>query len=62
MKFTERVAIQKFPNALPEYEPLFTSADAVAALERTIALHYLRTGHFAIARTLIEVSITGRTL
>jgi hypothetical protein len=49
--------MKKFANPLPEYEPLFTSPDAIAALERTIALHYLRTGHFNIARELIKVCV-----
>lgn len=47
---------QKFPAPLPSYSKLFSSPDAIAALERTIALHFLRTGQSTIAETFIEVS------
>lgn len=48
---------QKFQTPLPTYSPLFTSPEANAALERTIALHFLRTGQFKTAETFIEVRI-----
>ena len=46
---------QKFTNPLPSYEPLFQSPEAKAALERTIAIHFLRTGQFNTAETFINV-------
>ncbi|KAJ8587972.1 hypothetical protein M405DRAFT_820476 [Rhizopogon salebrosus TDB-379] len=45
---------KKFTQPLPAYDPLFTSDHAQAALERTIALHFLRTGQFSIAETFIQ--------
>ena len=45
---------QKFPNALPTFSPLFTSTKASQALDRTVALHFLRTGQFTTAETFIE--------
>ncbi|KAG2364500.1 CTLH/CRA C-terminal to lish motif domain-containing protein [Suillus spraguei] len=45
---------KKFTQPLPTYEPLFASKDALAALERTIALHFLRTGQFSTAETFIQ--------
>ncbi|KAG1877625.1 hypothetical protein DFJ58DRAFT_712341 [Suillus subalutaceus] len=45
---------KKFTQPLPTYEPLFASKDAQAALERTIALHFLRTGQFSTAETFIQ--------
>ena len=48
---------QRFQTPLPTYSPLFTSPEANAALERTIALHFLRTGQFKTAETFIEVRI-----
>lgn len=50
---------QKFPTSLPSYPDLFTSDASVAALERTIALHFLRTGQFDVAETFLEVGWTG---
>lgn len=46
---------QKFTQPLPSYDPLFTSYAAKEALDRTIALHLLRTGQFSTAETFIEV-------
>lgn len=46
---------QKFTQPLPTYDPLFTSHAAKEALDRTIALHLLRTGQFSTAETFIEV-------
>lgn len=40
---------------MPTYDPLFTSHAAKEALDRTIALHLLRTGQFSTAETFIEV-------
>ena len=34
---------------------MFASPEAVAALERTVAAHFLRTGQFETAETFIEV-------
>jgi len=45
---------KKFPNSLPTFNPLFTSAKASQALDRTVALHFLRTGQFTTAETFIE--------
>ncbi|KAI0046125.1 hypothetical protein FA95DRAFT_1680031 [Auriscalpium vulgare] len=45
---------KRFPNALPTYEPLFASEEAEAALERVVAMHFLRTGRFSTAETFIE--------
>ena len=50
---------QKFPTSLPTYPDLFTSEESVAALERTIALHFLRTGQFDVAETFLEVGWIG---
>ncbi|OSD01620.1 hypothetical protein PYCCODRAFT_1445611 [Trametes coccinea BRFM310] len=47
---------KKFPNPLPSYDPLFTSPEAKAALERTIAVHFLRTGQFDTAETFLGES------
>ncbi|KAM6500564.1 CTLH/CRA C-terminal to LisH motif domain containing protein [Amanita muscaria] len=49
---------KKFSSPMPVYSNLFTSPDSVAALERTISLHLLRTGHFEIAEAFLrEASI-----
>lgn len=48
--------MQKFTNPLPSYDPLFTSPEAKAALERTMAVHFMRTGQFGIAETFLSVS------
>ncbi|KAF9653100.1 hypothetical protein BDM02DRAFT_3135933 [Thelephora ganbajun] len=58
---------KKFPNSLPTFSPLFTSDKAFQALDRTVALHFLRTGQFTTAETFIEeagvnVSEETRTL
>lgn len=46
---------QKFPTTLPEWDPVFTSDASTAALDRTVALHLIRTGQFATAGTFVEV-------
>ncbi|EIN07386.1 hypothetical protein PUNSTDRAFT_89659 [Punctularia strigosozonata HHB-11173 SS5] len=51
-----KVLDKRFTNPLPEYDPLFTSPEARAALEKTIALHYLRTGQFDIAEAVTSES------
>ena len=48
---------QKFPTPLPSYPPLFTSPEAADALNRTVALHFLRTGQSSVAETFIEVGM-----
>ncbi|OJA14004.1 hypothetical protein AZE42_07006 [Rhizopogon vesiculosus] len=45
---------KRFTQPLPTHDPLFTSERAQAALERTIALHFLRTGQFSTAETFIQ--------
>ncbi|KAG8746438.1 hypothetical protein FRC12_014287 [Ceratobasidium sp. 428] len=47
---------KKFPMQLPDTGPLFTSETAMDALERTIAMHFFRTGSFNVAHTFIEES------
>ncbi|THU90701.1 hypothetical protein K435DRAFT_781093 [Dendrothele bispora CBS 962.96] len=47
---------KKFPTSLPTYPDLFTSSQAISALERTIALHFLRTGQFDTAQTFLGES------
>ncbi|KZT69001.1 hypothetical protein DAEQUDRAFT_745413 [Daedalea quercina L-15889] len=47
---------KKFQTPLPTYAPLFQSESAHATLERTIALHFLRTGQSKTAETFIEES------
>ncbi|KAI0818557.1 CTLH/CRA C-terminal to lish motif domain-containing protein [Irpex lacteus] len=47
---------KRFTTPLPSYQPLFSSPEAVAALERTIARHFLRTGQFETAETFISES------
>ncbi|KAL5490492.1 hypothetical protein ACEPAI_5325 [Sanghuangporus weigelae] len=47
---------KKFTNPVPEIEPLFTSNEAQDALQRTIALHFLRTGQFETAEVFINES------
>ncbi|KAF7778768.1 hypothetical protein Agabi119p4_3113 [Agaricus bisporus var. burnettii] len=47
---------KRFPTPLPSYSNLFDSEDSVAALERTIALHFLGTGQFEAAETFLEES------
>ncbi len=42
---------KKFTGTLPSYPNLFTSEQSVAALERTVVLHFLRTGQFDTAQT-----------
>ncbi|KAJ7172529.1 ubiquitin-protein ligase E3 [Mycena filopes] len=45
---------KKFPAALPSYPDVFTSPPSVTALERTIALHFLRTGQFDTAGIFLQ--------
>jgi len=45
---------KKFTSPLPTFNPLFTSPKSAAALDRTVALHLLRTGQFATPETFIE--------
>ncbi|RXW24164.1 hypothetical protein EST38_g1732 [Candolleomyces aberdarensis] len=47
---------KKFPTALPSYSDLFSSPSSAAALERTVALHLLRTGQFDVAETFLDES------
>ncbi|KAG7092412.1 hypothetical protein E1B28_008769 [Marasmius oreades] len=47
---------KKFSTPLPSYSDLFASQASINALERTIALHLLRTGQFDTAQTFIEES------
>ncbi|CAE6461702.1 unnamed protein product [Rhizoctonia solani] len=47
---------KKFSIALPDTGPLFTSENAMEALERTIAMHLFRTGSFNVAHTFMEES------
>ncbi|KAF9464657.1 ubiquitin-protein ligase E3 [Collybia nuda] len=47
---------KKFPGSLPTYSRLFESPNSLTALERTIALHFLRTGQFETAQTFLEES------
>ncbi|KAI0831195.1 Sfi1 spindle body protein-domain-containing protein [Trametes gibbosa] len=47
---------KKFPNPLPSYNPLFTTPEAKAALERTIATHFLRMGRTDTAQTFLSES------
>jgi len=47
---------KRFTAPLPSYQPLFSSPAAIAALERTIARHFLRTGQFETAETFISES------
>ncbi|PPQ78096.1 hypothetical protein CVT25_015630 [Psilocybe cyanescens] len=47
---------KKFTTALPTYSDLFSSTASVTALERTIALHFLRTGQFEVAETFLQES------
>ncbi|KAF7338338.1 CTLH domain-containing protein [Mycena venus] len=45
---------KKFTAALPSYPEVFTSHTSVTALERTIALHFLRTGQFDTAGIFLQ--------
>ncbi|KAF9532932.1 ubiquitin-protein ligase E3 [Crepidotus variabilis] len=47
---------KKFPVALPSYPELFSTTTSVTALERTIALHLLRTGQFEVAEIFLSES------
>ncbi|KAH6918632.1 ubiquitin-protein ligase E3 [Coprinopsis sp. MPI-PUGE-AT-0042] len=47
---------KKFSAPLPAYTDLFSSPSSVAALQRTIALHLLRTGQFHVAETFLAES------
>ncbi|KAJ7046729.1 hypothetical protein C8F04DRAFT_1247798 [Mycena alexandri] len=45
---------KKFTASLPSYPEVFTSSTSVTALERTIALHFLRTGQFDTAGMFLQ--------
>ncbi|KAJ6596838.1 hypothetical protein DFH09DRAFT_1272396 [Mycena vulgaris] len=45
---------KKFTAALPSHPNVFTSPTSVAALERTLALHFLRTGQFDTAGIFLQ--------
>ncbi|KAJ7063253.1 CTLH/CRA C-terminal to lish motif domain-containing protein [Mycena amicta] len=45
---------QRFPAPLPSYPDIFTSPPSMAALERTIAIHLLRTGQFDTAGIFLQ--------
>ncbi|KAH9484311.1 E3 ubiquitin-protein ligase RMND5A [Psilocybe cubensis] len=47
---------KKFTATLPTYSDLFASSASVMAIERTIALHLLRTGQFDVAETFLQES------
>ncbi|TFK29891.1 ubiquitin-protein ligase E3 [Coprinopsis marcescibilis] len=47
---------KKLSTALPTYTDFFSSPASVSALERTIALHLLRTGQFDVAQTFLDES------
>jgi hypothetical protein len=53
-KAMDKVFTAPVPD-LSENGPLFAEKEDVRALEEAIAQHYLRTGHFDIARVLVEV-------
>ncbi|KAJ7097975.1 CTLH/CRA C-terminal to lish motif domain-containing protein [Mycena belliarum] len=45
---------KRFPASLPSYPLLFTSPTSLAALERTVVLHLLRTGQFDTAEIFLQ--------
>ncbi|KAF9510400.1 hypothetical protein BS47DRAFT_1300282 [Hydnum rufescens UP504] len=45
---------KKYPDPLPKYPPLFTSPQASAALDRVVALHFVRSGEFNVADIFIH--------
>ncbi|KAJ7219221.1 hypothetical protein GGX14DRAFT_541179 [Mycena pura] len=45
---------KKFSAALPSYPDVFTSSTSVTALERTVAIHLLRTGQFDTAGIFLQ--------
>ncbi|TFK42630.1 ubiquitin-protein ligase E3 [Crucibulum laeve] len=47
---------KKFSASLPTYSDIFSSPASEAAIERTIALHFLRTGQLDAAETFIQES------
>ncbi|KAF5381024.1 hypothetical protein D9615_003911 [Tricholomella constricta] len=47
---------KKFTTPLPTYSRLFESSQSRTALERIIALHFLRTGQFDTAETFLDES------
>jgi hypothetical protein len=53
--FADAPIVQKFSTPLPTFSPLFSSDKSTAALKRTIALHFLRTGQFSTAETFLNV-------
>ncbi|TDL27504.1 hypothetical protein BD410DRAFT_782593 [Rickenella mellea] len=49
---------KRFASSLPSSPPLFTSATSKEALERTVALHFMRTGQFSTAKTFLQETST----
>ncbi|KAH8833799.1 CTLH/CRA C-terminal to lish motif domain-containing protein [Flagelloscypha sp. PMI_526] len=47
-----------FASPLPSYPHIFSSKESSSALDRTVALHFLRTGEFDLAQTFLEESGT----
>ncbi|KAH7103852.1 CTLH/CRA C-terminal to lish motif domain-containing protein [Auriculariales sp. MPI-PUGE-AT-0066] len=47
---------KRFPAALPEWPDMFTAETSAAAIDRTVALHLIRTGQFSTAATFVEES------
>jgi hypothetical protein len=56
-KALDKVFTAPLPE-MSEHAPLFAEKEDVKALEEAIAQHYMRTGHFEIARVLVEVRRT----
>jgi hypothetical protein len=54
-KAMDKVFSAPMPD-LSEHAPLFAEKEEIHALEEAIAQHYLRTGYFDIAHTLVEVN------
>lgn len=52
---------KKFPASLPTYPRLFESLPSRKALERTIALHFLRTGQLDTAEIFLDVRRNTQT-
>ncbi|KAF8326027.1 CTLH/CRA C-terminal to lish motif domain-containing protein [Cantharellus anzutake] len=45
---------KRFPEALPKYPVLFNTPEATRALNRVVALHFIRNGAFDVAETFIQ--------
>jgi len=45
---------KKCPEALPKYPPLFNTPEARKALDRVVALHFIRNGSFDVAETFLK--------